>query len=587
MVANQEIHVPEFVGTKKFQTLANRAFDVLRSQGMFMSDNSPIRVSVESLTAFLVDNEGAKPADVAKIIEENPAVFSTETVDGMDFVLTTRMGQAPVQNSYPSTHSFAARLMTPEPKPERPVRPAPERVRVDPNWATYSVPEFGDEDEDAYLDQPDDDVLVVVEAVDTSIEAVEEEAIEAVAAEAAIIEIADLEETIIAEVAEIEPPIVAESVATSVPTASDFSTSDDSRLSEAVETKLGEDTRIATFAGQWMAEERVTRLGRNDIRRIKEYITEQEQPLTDGTLAQDILNVRPNSADFDSIQFAVNYRLSKEHKEFDFVGTNDQRFWSTSSLPQIGTTRRKPNDIGTDYRFLVEEVPADVEHRSVTSVSHVLSFYEFSLGLLPFNLEMQRLLPKQVLPEQRSAVLTFEIPQSYTTYLVELRFPTPNRGGFLLGLDDFYADSLVPGALISISATDNDGHYKVEFLPGANQNARLLDLDDRRSPRYHFRPTTFSCEVAPEWLISEDRFPKLGSEKPLDDKIRRRPDAVLQATFERIGIEDSSTFISTFDELLAGVNIERPMSESLLRATLEQDNKVSSDGADTFTYDAG
>src|SRR5690606_29689482 len=134
------------------------------------------------------------------------------------------------------------------------------------------------------------------------------------------------------------------------------------------------DPRIATFAGQWMAEERVERLGRNDVRRIKEYISEQEQPLTDATLVQDILNVRPNSANFETIQFSLNYRLFKDHRDFDFVGTSDQRFWSTSSLPQIGTTRRKPNEIGTDYRFLVDEVPAEVEHRSVSSVSRVLSF---------------------------------------------------------------------------------------------------------------------------------------------------------------------------------------------------------------------
>jgi hypothetical protein len=579
MVANQETQTPEFAGTKKFQVLATRAFDVLRSQGMFMSDNSPIRVTVESLTAFLVEHEGAKPNEVARIIEENPAVFATETIDDVAFVLTTRAGQAPVPNSYPSTHSLAARFLTPEPKPERPVRPAPERVRVDPNWATYSVPDFGDEDEDAYLDEPepDEEVVVVVEPVDVAEEVVAETP-EPIVEEAVVVD--DVAPVVAEEVAP-EPAAIA------TPAVSDFSTADDAGLASAIASSLADDARIASFAGQWMAEERVARLGRNDIRRIKDYITEQEQPLTDGTLAQDILNVRPNSADFNAVQFAVNFRLSREHKDFDFVGTNDQRFWSTSSLPQIGTTRRKPNEIGTDYRFLVDEVPAEVEHRSTSSVSHVLSFYEFSLGLLPYNLDMQQLLPKQVLPEQRSAVLTFEIPQSYTTYLVELRFPTPNRGGFLLGLDDFYADSLVPGALISISATDNDGHYKVEFLPGANQNARLLDLDDRRSPRYHFRPTTFACEVSPEWLISEDRFPKLGSEKPLDDKIRRRPDAVVEATFERIGIEDGDSFISTFDELLAAVNIERPISESLLRATLEQDNKVTSDDADTFTYVAG
>ncbi len=630
MVTNQEMQAPAFAGTKKQQALAAKAFEVLRSRGMFMSDYSPIRVPADVLTAFLVEHADVKASDVAKAIADNPDTFATLTVDDIAYVLTTRTGRAPVTNEMPSTHSLMARFLTPEPKPIRPARPAPERVRVDPNWATYSVPEFVDHDEDAYLDFPDeevvDDVVVLLAEPETVVEPaasaptaperVETTAPEAVAEPAEELVIPSepdvvvpepaitqdeplVAETVVVEevpaapepqapvpVVEQEPAVAAPPVA-AVRAGRDFSAVEDTDLAEAIDLQLVEDQRIASFAGQWMAEERVARLGRNDIRRIKDYITEQEQPLTDGTLAQDILNVRPNSADFASIQFAVNFRLSREHRDFDFVGTNDQRFWSTSSLPQIGTTRRKPNEIGTDYRYLVDEVAEPVEHRSVESVNHVLSFYEFTLGLLPFDLDIQRLMPKQVLPDQRSAVLTFEIPQLYTTYLVELRYPTPNRGGFLLGLDDFYAESLVPGAMIAITATESDGHYKIEFLQSANQNARLLDLDDRRSPRYHFRPTSYACEVAPEWLISEDRFPKLGNEKPLDDKIRRRPEAVIEATFERIGLEDGSTFISTLEELLSAANIERPFSEHLLRTTLEQHANVSSDNGDTFTYDAG
>lgn len=563
MVKNQDVKSPEYVGTKKFQTLAGKTFDVFRGRGMFMSDYAPIRVPAEALAAYLVDSVGAKPADVAKVIADNPAVFATETVGEIDYVVTTRTGKVPVTIDASTTHTFTARFVTPEPKIVRPARPAPERVRVDPNWATYSAPDFGDEGDDLYLDVlEDEDVVVVVEPVEDEIVA------DAVAAEEPEVEAVDPAERI--------PPTIG----------GDYSTSDDTQVANAIETHLVDDSRTAWFAGKWMSEDRVARLGRNDIRRIKDYLSEKEQPLTDGALAQDILNVRANSAEFDAIQFAVNYRLSKEHRDFDFVGTNDQRFWSTSSLPQIGTTRRKPNEIGADYRFLVDETPADVEHRSTTSVSHVLSFYEFTLGLLPYDLDMQQLLPGQVLPDQRSAVVTFEIPQLYTTYLVELRYPTPNRGGFILGLDDFYAESLVPGALISVTATDNDGHYTVEFLPASNQGARLLDLDDRRSPRYHFRPMSFACEVAPEWLVSEDKFPKLGAEKPLDDKVRRRPDTVLEVTFERIGIEDGNSFVSTFDELLTAVNIERPCSAALLRSTLEQHTKVSGDDVDTFTYDA-
>jgi hypothetical protein len=213
------------------------------------------------------------------------------------------------------------------------------------------------------------------------------------------------------------------------------------------------------------------------------------------------------------------------------------------------------------------------------------------LGLLPYDGELQKLLPAPVLANQRSAVLTFECPQSYTTYLVELRYPTPNRGGFILGLDDFFTENLVPGALLSISRTENDGHYLVEYLASGNQNARLLELEDRRQ-RYVFRPTTYACAVTDEMLLTEERFPKLSSEKPLDEKIRRRPESVVAATFERIGEEnDGHGFSASFASLLAAVNIERPFSDQFLREILDKDETGAfardPDGADVYTYVPG
>jgi hypothetical protein len=582
MVINLESPAPVFSGNEQEQALAERAFGVLRSRGMFMSDNTPIRVPLHDLVGFLTSQDGVTPDDVARALSGNPGVFGIEQVDGVDIVVTTRLGRTPLNVTPASLHTFAFRFMTPEPKVERPLRPVPERPRVDPSWATYSMPDLSDEDDEDLDDDLADEVIVLVDAAVETTPEIEPDEIVAEIAAAEVAAVEDILETIEAEP---EPePVVEPAPVAAVASVSDFSAVSDAELAAALESQLGSDPRIAMFAGQWMPEERVERLGRNDVRRIKDYISEQEQPLTDATLVQDILNVRPNSASFDTVQFSLNYRLFRDHRDFDFVGTSDQRFWSTSSLPQIGTTRRKPNEIGTDYRFLVDEVPSDIEHRSVENVSRVLSFYEHSLGLLPYDEDMQKLFPAPVIADQRSAVLMFEIPQLYTTYLVELRYPTPNRGGFLLGLDDFYAESLVPGALLSISATENDGHYRVEFLPGKDQSARLLDLDDRRAARYHFRPTTYSCEVQPQWLISEERFPRLGTERPLDDKVRRRPEAVVEATFERIGLEDGSNLISTFDELLTVANIERPFSANLLRQALESNRQITADG-DTYTYE--
>ena len=413
--------------------------------------------------------------------------------------------------------------------------------------------------------------------------------------------VADEEPAVVAPVVPAPAPVPAPAVPAPRPTpvrpalvlpTTDVSAFDDAAIAAAVGERLRADARVAHFGNQWMAEDRVPRFSRGDLRRMKDYIQEQEQPLTDEVLAQDVLGGRPGTPDFDLLRFAVNFRLSREHRDFDFVGTNDQRFWSTSSLPQIGTTRRKPNELGTDYRFLLEETASAAAPRSSKAVDHVLTFFEYYHGLLPYDAELQALLPAPLLPDQRSVVLTFETPQSYTTYLVELRYPTPNRGGYVLGLDDFYAENLVPGALLSITATENDGHYRAEYLPVGNQSARLLELDERRALRYVFRPTTYACGVADEMLISEERFPRLGSERPLDEKLRRRPESVVAATFERIGDQsDGPGYLAPFQDLFAAVNIERPFSEAVLRAILDNDETGAfakdPDREDAYTYVPG
>ena len=396
---------------------------------------------------------------------------------------------------------------------------------------------------------------------------------------------------IVEERIEEAPAAVARTITTQAAKPTDVTEVDDVNLAVALRQRLGTDPRVANFGEQWLMEDRVPRFSRGDLRRLRDYMQEKEQPLTDDDLAQDVLGVRPGTPDFELVRFALNYRLSNEHREFEFVGTANQRFWSTSGLPQIGTTRRKLTEIGTDYRYLLDEEPAVSAYRSRESVDHTLTFYEYIHGLLPYDAEMQALLPGPMTPGQKSAVLTFECPQSFTTYLVELRYPTPNRGGFILGLDDFYSENLVPGAIISIQRTENDGHYRVEYLPESARSDQLLELDERRATRYVFRPTTYACGVEDAQLLSESRFAGMANEKPLDEKVRRRPEAVVAATFERIGLERDGNFSIEFESLLAAVNIERPMSGTLLRSILEQDDTGAfsrdPEAADSYTYVPG
>lgn len=595
-----------FKGAPEDQKLAAKIFATMRQHGRFMALDVPIKVSFVSLLEYLsMDGVAVEAARIQKIVKSNPAVFQIEELEESSLLVTTRLGRVPRESSIDTLHTFAERMMTPLPKPEPSLEPEPERERpiLDERWKrlrSFGADELEqDLDSDLPLEIPiavrPREIAAPVAAPVGEAPAAEMQAppIEAVAETAA-----PEQPTEIAVAPTVAAPAVAaapepEQAAARVIRApsgpvTKFNDVDDLDLAATIGDRLRLDPRVANFGDQWMLEERVPRFSRGDLRRVREYIQEQEQPLTDEVLAQDVLGGRPGSNDFDLLRFGVNFRLSREHREFDFVGTPNQRFWSTSNLPQIGTTRRKPNEIGTDYKFLLDDAVEPVIPRSVKSIDHVLTFYEYHLGLLPFDVEMQTLLTAPVLAAQRSVVLTFECPQSYTTYLVELRFATPNRGGFILGLDDFYNENLIPGAMITLERTDNDGHYLVKYQQAPSKNARLLELEDRRQ-RYLYRPTAYACGVLDEYLLSEERFPNFASEKPLDEKVRRRAESVVAATFERLNHKsDGPGFVAIFDDLMAAVNIERPFSERYLRSILETDESGAfardPDGQDAYTY---
>ena len=553
MVEQQLKPTLQFAGSKREQELAEKVMGLIMARGMFMSANAPIRISLSALASFL-DSQGEKDsrARIDGLVAANPDIFAVEDADGERYLVTTRDGRAPRVLPPEARHTFASRFHTPLPKPEgviqRP-RPRPEVAPVDVLAGLDLLPI-----DDAPA-QPETQPAIVEEHIEEA------------------------------------PAAVARTITTQAAKPTEVTEVDDVNLAVALRERLGTDPRVANFGEQWLMEDRVPRFSRGDLRRLRDYMQEKEQPLTDDDLAQDVLGVRPGTPDFELVRFALNYRLSNEHREFEFVGTANQRFWSTSGLPQIGTTRRKLTEIGTDYRFLLDEEPAGPAYRSRVSLDHTLTFYEYIHGLLPYDAEMQAIMPGPMTSGQKSAVLTFECPQSFTTYLVELRYPTPNRGGFILGLDDFYSENLVPGAILSVQRTENDGHYRVEYLPESARSDQLLELDERRATRYVFRPTTYACGVEDAHLLSESRFAGMANEKPLDEKVRRRPEAVVAATFERIGLERDGNFSIDFETLLAAVNIERPMSATLLRSILEQDDTGAfsrdPEASDSYTYVPG
>src|SRR5206468_5477437 len=152
------------------------------------------------------------------------------------------------------------------------------------------------------------------------------------------------------------------------------------QLRAALAARLESDDRFASFGDQYYPEDLVDRYSRGDLRRIREFIQEEGEPLADETLLQTLFGRRPNDPAYQAARFSINYRLSREKRDFEFVGTRDSRLWSTAGLAPLGTTLRKASELGTDYRYLIDE-QADEEVGA--SVTHVLTFFEWAYGLLP------------------------------------------------------------------------------------------------------------------------------------------------------------------------------------------------------------
>jgi hypothetical protein len=554
---------PTFAGTKKDQANAIDALNVMRATGRFFPKTAPLRASISSLGAYFASTHGERSAEewavyLEKIVKLNPEVFHLEQIDNVAYLVTTSEGVAPVPQVVDESHLLAERFAAPRPIPVEQLE-ARKRARV------------------AQLAQSAASELVGAPSLDISDDEMGDD--EGVADDDSI-------------ATAIDAPVIAEEQRqerTEIVT--DVSDLSDEILALVVANQLRDEVSIANFGDEWMIEEKVSRLSRGDLRRTREYLIERNEPLTDEVLLQDVLGLRQNADNYAAMKFALNYRLSREQREFEYVGTAQQRFWTTTGLPVIGTTKRKASEIGQDYRFLLNEASVPLP-AGENVIEHVLSFYEYQYGVLPLDGVLSALLPSPEIPDQRAAILIFESPQTYETYFVELRFPTANRGGYIAGLDRFFLENLVPGALFTIERNEDDGRYLIEYLPVSGEDRKLLQVDEKRG-RYVFRPMTFYCATQEDMVLSENRFPQLVNVPLLEERIRRRPELALSATFERVGEQVGSTdapkFMAILDDLVPACNVERPMSAELIRSLITSTDfpvfSTDPDIEDVFYYE--
>lgn len=585
---------PAFEGSKAEKELAERLFGLFYARAAFYSDSAPIRMSLQHLAEFLESSEGSGDwsKKIDKALSASPDVFLREERDDDVIFTTTRRGKAYVEADVVAedANDLKARFATPEPRREPPkprrstsattgafeltgTEAASDRAFAPDSWQAAVAAALRDAQAREQGQVPSADVVP-----DDVLIGGEEDVV--VDDDVSVGELGSAVDDALEEADDVE--VVVEAV--------DMSQASDEELGDAIRNSLSHEPDVARWGDMWMHESKVAKLSRGDLRRAQEYIDENGAPLGDVELVQDLRSVNPGSPDFPLERFTVNFRLSREGRDFEYLGTSTEGLWATVNMPPIGSEKRKASELGQDYRFLLDytNAPEDLEEGII---EHVLTFYEYQYGVLPLDAAVASIMPKPAFVDQRASRLTMESPQTGETFTVELRYPTSNRGGYIVGLEQFFEDNLVPGALVTIESTDRPAHFIVEFFQMSGQDRRLLHLDERKN-RYTFRATTFYCGLQDDMLVDENRFPRLADAEPLDERTRRRPEQVVARTFERVGenvgTADAPKYSASLFDLLAAVNIERPIAAEFLRDILTggayPEFSINDDEEDAFFY---
>ncbi len=345
-------------------------------------------------------------------------------------------------------------------------------------------------------------------------------------------------------------------------------------LTALIEPAIASDTRLIRFGSDIFPEEAIERFSKGDYRRIKEYLDEPETGgvASDRDIMAEVLNRRTDHPDYERVRFSANYRMLKEKKDFEFVGIDTDRLWISANASPVPAPARKPAEIGQDYRFLEDPATASIEEEEDTTavgpLDYSLTYYEYENGVLPYDQRFKRIFPGSIFEDQRASLLRFEIPQLYGALLGELRYPTGNRGGFIMGLSELFTAHMVPGAKFTIVPTDRgEDVFEIHFNRADEKEENLLQFDERRS-RYVFRPVSYAVETDPLMLINQDRFGKLHNHKSLEEAERKRPDVIIANAFEIIGEQNDGKLWAAFEEIYPLVNIDRPISKSWLKTLL-------------------
>ncbi|RRR77134.1 MAG: hypothetical protein EI684_01875 [Candidatus Viridilinea halotolerans] len=367
-----------------------------------------------------------------------------------------------------------------------------------------------------------------------------------------------------------------------------------SLLRQALNEKIEQDPlrRIVSFGSRFFPDANVINLGKNDLRKIRDYITERGEPLLDSELIADVFYHNARQSDYEGWLFSINYRLYRE-KDFEFVGVEGVNLWSAKGLPAIGGKRIKAAEMGQLTSYLVEGFDDSAEHEDLEriavegSMTLTLPFFSWEYGVLPLNASLQALLPKPALVDQRSSVLRFDSPQHYTTTLVEVRYPTGNRGGWLQGLEEFFHEHLVPGAVITLTRGNEPHLFSISYEEAEEREERILTLDEKKN-KLGFTNLTYYSTVNPDVVPIQARFGRLNRLKSFPMGERRKAEMLLEHVAEvmgeQIGTREAPRYALSLDDIFTAFNVLRPGTCALMQHLIAQNEQFIADDANPGAF---
>lgn len=606
-------------------TLADEVWRLMTAQGILFAVDAPIRQTLQNLVDFFAARWQRDPAQVRAELEAALAVderFTREEVNGQVIFVTSRQGRY-VPRDTTDIHTFKQRLYEPEkPLPiddlsvvvstSRPAITTVEPVYISDYWieqarlVTAKAAEHEPVVEPSAPVEPAPEVALVAPVVAEPPSAAPATPV-AVEPPSAVPITAEIQEVPVETKPAAEPVETAPTPPPAAPAERstilvvDGMAIDLSRppaeivaeygpaLERILAERLAQDPlrRIVSFGRMHYPEDKLTSFGKNDLRKIRDYILERNEPLLDTEIVADLYYHNPRQSDYEGFRFSLNYRLSRE-KDFEFVGVEGANIWSTKGLPAIGSKRVKAAEMGQLTSYLIEGFDDSLTEQSAESieasgsVTRLLTFFEWEFGVLPLDAALAALLPKPVFPDQRSAVLRFESPQHFGTYLVEVRYPTGNRGGWLQGLEDFFREHLVPGALITISRGEAVNVFTITYEEASETTSRLLTLDEKKN-KFAFANMTFYCAVDDDLLPEQNRYGKLRNLKAFPMGERRKAEMILEHVCETMGERGGSreqpVYRVSFADIFMAYNVLRPASRSFLLALLANHPAIAADPA--------